>query len=130
LFPLELYVVDAAGVSCYRPQRHDLVRTLPVDVRQQLREAALDQDALRAPCIFVIAAALQRTVREYGPRAERYVTLEAGHAAQNLLLQAVALGLGAVPIGAFDDEQVQRAIELPPDERPLLLVAIGYAARG
>ena len=33
--------------------------------------------------------------------------------AQNMLLQAVTLGLGGVPVGAFQDDQVQKALSLP-----------------
>jgi nitroreductase len=51
--------------------------------------------------------------------------MEVGHAAQNLLLQAVALGLGGAPVGAFDDEEVGRVLALPKDERPLYVVPVG-----
>jgi len=54
------------------------------------------------------------------------VHLEAGHAAQNLLLQATALGLGAVPVGAFSDEGVRRALGAPKDHRPLYIIPVGY----
>jgi nitroreductase len=54
-------------------------------------------------------------------------TYEAGHAAQNLLLQATALGLGAVAVGAFDDKHLGRL--LPSDVQPLYLVPVGYAGR-
>ena len=67
-----------------------------------------------------------RTEGKYGSRAERYVNLEAGHACQNLLLQAVALDLGAVPVGAFYDDQVQAALGLPADHQPLYLVPVGH----
>ncbi len=70
---------------------------------------------------------VERTEAKYGERAERYVHLEAGHAAQNLLLQAVALELGAVPIGAFDDDAVQDALGLPDDHRPLYLIPVGHS---
>jgi nitroreductase len=66
----------------------------------------------------------------YGGRAERYVVLEAGHAAQNLLLQAVALGLGAVPVGAFDDAAVSEVIGLPAAQSPLYLIPVGHPAGG
>jgi SagB-type dehydrogenase family enzyme len=79
-----------------------------------------------APAVFVIAAVYERTEGKYGSRAERYVILEAGHTCQNLLLQTVALDLGGVPVGAFDDDQVQAALELPPDHEPLYLVPVGH----
>jgi SagB-type dehydrogenase family enzyme len=76
--------------------------------------------------VFVIAAVYERTSVKYGDRAKRYVHLEAGHAAQNLLLQAVALGLGGVPIGAFHDDKVQAVLGLPKDQRPLYLIPVGH----
>ena len=82
-----------------------------------------------AAALFVFAAVYSRTMRKYGDRAERYVKFEAGHAAQNLLLQAVSLGLGAVPIGAFDDDQVQAILGLPSDHEPLYLVPVGHPAK-
>ena len=73
----------------------------------------------------VLAAVQERTAAKYGERAERYVRLEAGHAAQNLLLQAVALELGAVPRGAFYDDQVQAALSQPLGQGPLYLIPMG-----
>jgi len=52
--------------------------------------------------------------------------MEAGHAAQNLCLQAAALDLKAVVIGAFSDEAVRKAAALPPEEAPLYLVPVGH----
>lgn len=83
-----------------------------------------------APAVFVIAAEYARTEGRYGDRAERYVHLEAGHAAQNLLLEAVDLGLGAVPIGAFDDDAVQQVLGLRPDWIPLYLIPVGVPGEG
>jgi nitroreductase len=61
-------------------------------------------------------------------RAERYVTLEAGHVAQNVLLEATALGLSSVPVGAFDDDEVRGALGLFGDATPLYLVPVGFRA--
>ena len=127
LYPLEIYVALADGAYHYLPHSHAVQRLSERDSRQDLCEAGLRQDALRqAPAIFVIAAVYERTDAKYGERAERYVHLEAGHAAQNLLLQAVALELGAVPIGAFSDDTVQETLGLPADHRPLYLIPVGY----
>ena len=82
---------------------------------------------LNAPAVIVIVAIYTRTARKYGgERSPRYVHLEAGHAAQNILLQAVALDLGAVPIGAFYDEQVRQVLKLPSDQQPLYLIPVGH----
>jgi SagB-type dehydrogenase family enzyme len=126
LYPLERYAVVAGGVYRYDPANHAVIKTADGDRRERLYEAALRQEAVRqAPALFVLAAVYERTAAKYGQRAERYVHLETGHAAQNLLLQADALGLGAVPIGAFHDEQVQSAIGLPTEQQPLYLIPVG-----
>jgi SagB-type dehydrogenase family enzyme len=127
LYPLEVYVALPDGVYHYLPQGHVAESVSVRDARRELWEAGLQQEPLRqAPAVFVLVAVYERTEAKYGERAERYVELEAGHAAQNLLLQAVVLNLGAVPIGAFHDDQVQAALPLPPDHRPLYLIPVGH----
>jgi SagB-type dehydrogenase family enzyme len=127
LYPLELYAVVHAGAFHFDPGRHMLHRLAEGDLRRALCSAALEQEfILEAPLTVVIAGVYARTQGKYGAgRGERYVHLEAGHAAQNLLLQAVALGLGAVPIGAFHDARVQKVLGLPGDHMPLYLIAVG-----
>jgi SagB-type dehydrogenase family enzyme len=127
LYPLELYVATAEGVFHYFPQPHHLEVVRVQDARLPLYQAALRQESVRqAPAVFIVTAVYERTAAKYGAvRSPRYVHLEAGHAAQNLLLEAVALGLGAVPIGAFEDETVQATLGLPPDHEPLYLIPVG-----
>jgi SagB-type dehydrogenase family enzyme len=131
LYPLELYVANAAGLYRYDPQRHELQRRSERDLRPSLCRAAQEQESVReAPVVFVITAIYARTAQKYGQdRSPRYAHLEAGHAAQNLLLQAVALGLGAVPVGAFHDDLVQKVLALPVEEQPLYLIPTGHARR-
>jgi len=52
--------------------------------------------------------------------------MEVGHAAQNLLLETVSLGLGGVSVGAFDDEALQKALGLPVDQHPLYVIPVGH----
>ncbi len=130
LYPLEVYVATASGLYHYVPQGHKVIVVSQADLRLKLWEVSLKQDAIReAAAVFVIAAVYERTAKKYGGRAERYVKLEAGHACQNILLQAVALHLGAVPIGAFYDDQVQAVLSLPPDHEPLYLIPVGHPQR-
>lgn len=127
LYPLELYVVSPDGVFHYLPDEHALATVRSGDRRPELGAAAFDQPAVRdAPLVVIVTGVLARSEAKYGPRATRYVQLEAGHAAQNLLLQAVTLGLGAVPIGAFDDARVAEVLVLPAGESPLYLVPVGH----
>jgi SagB-type dehydrogenase family enzyme len=127
LYPLELYVVGRDGVSRYEPRRDALVRFGGGDRRDALARAALGQDAVRRAGVdLVLTGVVARTRAKYGARAERYVALEAGHAAQNVLLEVTALGLGAVPIGAFDDADVRRVLGAPAGETPLYVIAVGH----
>lgn len=127
LYPLKVYVADGAGLWRYVPDGHRLEVVVDADLRADLAHAAHDQTAVaEAPAVFAITAAPARTEIKYGDRALRYVYLEAGHAAQNLLLQATALGLGGVPIGAFDDGEVARILRLPEGIVPIYLIPVGH----
>lgn len=75
--------------------------------------------------MIVVAAAYGRTTRKYGQRGIRYVHMEAGHAAQNIHLQAVALNLGNVAVGAFDEDRVKKIVNLSGEEQPLYLLPVG-----
>jgi SagB-type dehydrogenase family enzyme len=127
LFPLEIYVATSSGLHHYEPGRHRLRRRSDRDPRKALYRAALHQEAVRdAPAVFVIAAVYERIARKYGEeRTPRYVHMEVGHAAQNLLLQAVGLGLGGVPIGAFHEDRIHQALRLPENHAPVYLVPVG-----
>jgi SagB-type dehydrogenase family enzyme len=128
LYPLEVWVATASGFFHYEPHKHRLTQQLERDLRPDIYRSALMQEAiLQAPAVFVIAAVYQRIAQKYGEqRAAPYVHMEVGHAAQNLLLEAVALGLGGVPIGAFNDREVEKVLSLPPDQKPLYLIPVGH----
>ena len=128
LYPLEIFVVLPVGVYHYEPAHHQVTRTISADLRPSLQNAALGQEAIgQAPAVFIIAAVYERTAIKYGQRAARYVHLEAGHACQNLLLQATALGLAGVPIGAFYDDKVANALKFEKNITPVYLVPIGHS---
>lgn len=132
LYPLEIHIVAGAveglptGIYHYAPASHALERTQAADARAALASAAMNQSWVRdAAAVLVCSAVYERTIGKYGQRAPRYVHMEAGHAAQNVLLQATALGLHSVIVGAFDDHAVQDALSLPADCAPLCLIPIG-----
>lgn len=132
LQPLVIYLVAGKvagltpGVYRYEPNEHALVLTQTGDLRGALAASALGQRSVQeAPAVVVIAADYQRTAHKYGNRAQRYVHMEAGHAAQNVYLQATARGLGTVLVGAFDDLNVREALGLPASHTPLGLMPLG-----
>lgn len=132
LYPLEVYLVAGhmqqlpKGICKYRPHGHELIMVGEGDKRSDLCAAALGQNCIEAGSIdIVLTAVYDRTARKYGNRAERYVHMEIGHAAQNVYLQAVALGLCAVVVGAFDDERVKKVLMMETDEYPLCIMSVG-----
>lgn len=132
LYPLQLYVVagnvDAlpTGVYRYMPKRHQLYKVQGGDQRRHLARAALSQSWIgQAAAVVVFTAVYARTTGKYGQRGERYVHIEVGHAAQNLFLQAEALTLSTVVVGAFDDAAVAMLLPLPEDIQPLVLMPVG-----
>ena len=136
-YPLEIFVVCGRdcieeiddGIYHYDIDSHSLTQHHKGDIRSELARAALDQEFInKAPVDIVICAIYERTARRYGGRAERYVHMEAGHAGQNIYLQATAIGLATVAIGAFHDEQVREVLRLDKQERPLYIMPVGRPA--
>ncbi len=132
LYPLEVSVVIGnvqgldPGIYVYKPGGHALAKIIDGDKRLDLSKAAHGQPAVRdASAVLVISAVYERTTAKYGERGMRYVHMEAGHAAQNVYLQAVPLNLGTVVMGAFDDEAVKKAAHLTVHEQPLYLMPVG-----
>ena len=136
-YPLEIFVVCGdkgiegidEGIYHYNIVNHSLTHHHKGDVRLELAQAALDEESIYgAPVDIVICAIYERTLARYGPRGERYVHMEVGHAGQNIYLQAAALGLGTFAIGAFYDEQVRQVLRLDKQYRPLYIMPVGKPA--
>jgi len=127
-YPLELYVIiKGKGIFHYDSDRNLLKLTKEGEFGKDLAFASLDQMFIyEAPINIVICADFNRTCNHYGKRGERYVYMEAGHCGQNIHLEAVALGLDSVPIGAFYDEQVKKVLDLPKKLDPLYIITVGY----
>jgi len=131
-YPLEVYLVVRKAESLtpgsyrYLPEKHKLVRISEGQLSSQLAEAALFQMFIaEAPVNLVFSAVFERTTRGYGDRGIQYVYMEAGHAAQNVYLQAESLGLGTVVVGAFEDEEIKKILALPEQEIPLYIMPVG-----
>jgi SagB-type dehydrogenase family enzyme len=134
LYPLELLVAVKSngvkdlptGLYQYQPQGHRLLPLSDQDLSKKIAAAAFNQDwVAAAPVIVVITGDYSRTAKKYGERAPRYVHIEAGHAAENILLEAQSLGLAAGIVGAFNDAELSRLLNLPPSLSPLLILPVG-----
>ena len=128
LYPLETYVATREGVYQYVPREHALVVRGTNDVRGALARAAYGQSFVgRAPVVVIFTAVYERETVKYGARGVMYTHMEVGHAAQNLMLRAVELGLGTVAVGAFEERGVREAVGLGREETPVYLIPVGYA---
>ncbi len=129
-YPLEFYLVagEVAGLEQgtyhYVSSTHTINLVRAEDIRRRLSRASLGQTVIeKAPASIVIAADYERTCGRYGQRGTRYVHMEAGHAGQNISLEAVALNLGTVMVGAFDDKSVKEILVI--EEEPLYIIPTG-----
>jgi len=115
--PLEVYLAVREvsglekGVYHYNYDKHSLEMVSSEDV------------SYNAPITIIIAADYDRTTGRYGDRGIRYVHIEVGHVAQNIQLQAISLGLGSYPIGAFNDARLKEQLGI--DEHPLYVIPVG-----
>ena len=133
-YPLEVFVLVGeqtveslkAGIYHYEVDSHSLSLHLKGDLRQELAEAALGQGFVAScPVDVVVCALFPRTAYRYGRRGERYVHVEVGHVGQNVSLQAMALGLATVMVGAFDDEDVRKVLKADEQFKPLYIIPVG-----
>lgn len=135
LYPLEVYAAVKSngviglnpGIYKYNPLSHEIVKVREGDFSYDLFKASLSQEWVRyAQVNIIITAIYDRTTWRYGDRGrERYVHMEVGHVGENIYLQCVALGLGTVAVGAFNDDQVWSVLGKPENETPLYVMPIG-----
>jgi SagB-type dehydrogenase family enzyme len=132
IHPMQAYLAAgnvsgvAAGIYRYNGKKHEIALLNAGDPREKLCEAALEQACvLNAPACIILTVTKDRTVRRYKGFAEGYINMEAGHAAENVHLQAVALGLVSVPVGAFDASILTRILWLLPSEEALYILPVG-----
>lgn len=117
-----------AGIYHYEADSHSLRLHKANDLTPDLAREALDQEfIIEAPVDIVICALYHRTAYRYGRRGERYVHIEVGHVGENIHLQAVALGLATVEIGAFHDEEVRKILGVDEQIKPLYIMPLGKA---
>ena len=124
--PMRLYVVLPDGLYLYEPNGNDLVKYINGDLRPGLFGAAFRQRMMQSsPCIFIISGFVNKIEVKFRGRGEKFLYLEAGRLAQNIDLQALTLGLGSVPVGAFDSKTVARICKFVDDLEPVYLVCTG-----
>jgi len=117
IYPMQIHAVMPDGLYLYDPAAHTLIKKLSTDIRPMLFVASFST--------IIISGSARKIEAKYRGKGERFITLEAGHIAQNLHLQAVAEGLGSVPIGSFDSKSVARICNFTEEYEPLYLICLG-----
>lgn len=130
IYPMQIHAVLPDGLYLYDPAAHCLVKKLSTDIRPMLYTASFRQQVIqKAPCTFIISGSTRKIEAKYRGKGRQFITLEAGHIAQNILLQTVAEGLGSVPLGIFDSKAVARICNFTEDYEPLYLIPVGTPAK-
>lgn len=134
IYPFRLYVVVSRvkglekGIYKYIPQTHEIKLVEKGGFNKLLSEAALGQYSIKSAAVnLVFTANYFKTGARYGKRGKiRYVHMDIGHAGENVYLQAVAMGLGTVSVGAFNDSKVEKILGLKDSKyTPIYIMPIG-----
>ncbi len=100
------------------------------ELKEKLAEAALNQDFISEAPLVVVGCCDLEKISWYGERGKNLYTIcDVAASIENLMLLATAEGLGSCWVGAFDEEKVIKILNLPKNERPIVLVPVGLPAQ-
>ncbi len=126
IYPYKIYINLSDGIYKYESDRHEILKVVDGDKSRGLYYAALHQDCVwDAKATIILAVNYEKIKARYGDRGIKYAHFEAGHIAQNICLQAEALNLGSVCIGAYDEEKVAKIINLDENLKAIYMICIG-----
>lgn len=129
LYPIELYFALREGLFVYRPAQHSLEGITRDDLREPLAAAtSMGQTVGSAGCSIIVAGNVRKLTR-FRAQAKQYMLLEAGHVAQNIMLQAVCMDMGSVTIGGFDKRRITKVCKLPKTLEPLYVICVGFGVQ-
>jgi nitroreductase len=96
-------------------------------IKKKLAKAALNQNFIaKAPLVIVGCCDLEK-ISWYGERGKNLYTIcDVSAAIENLMLVATSEGLGTCWVGAFDEKEVSKILNLPKNERPIAIVPVGF----
>ncbi|MFH1957438.1 MAG: protein-L-isoaspartate(D-aspartate) O-methyltransferase [bacterium] len=130
-YPFEIYLFAGnvkgipPGLYRYEWEEHRLKILQDGDLRKALAAACLGQDFINDAPATIVFTGIEKKLRSgYGERGIRYSVMDIGHAGQNIYLQAGALGLGTVAVGAFNEEDLKKLIGVK-GEIPLYVFPFG-----
>ena len=119
LYPIDIYCITLnidnmlPGLYFYNPLQHQLELIQKGILLEPLMDAlpGVENDTLKQSCACIILGGIMPRVKfKYGERGYRFALLEAGHICQNLLLAAHAEEVGALPVGGFLDDELNKLL--------------------
>ena len=111
-------------------QARELIVVTTPDLKKKVCNAAFSQRFIeKAPIVLIVCANEERSAQRYGERGKQlFCVQDATASIQNILLAAHSLGLGACWVGAFDEQNVQKTLNLPNNVKPIAIISLGYPA--
>ncbi len=131
-YPIEIYLSALritglfSGLYQYLPNGHKLKKITSANRMAKLAEAAFGQIWVKnASAVIIICGDFKKTTGKYQDKGRDFVTMEAGHAAQNISLQAAALNLGILCVGGFNEEEVKKTLNIEKNKKVFYLMPVG-----
>ena len=125
-------LIDAArwAPSAGNIQPWEFIIVRNPEIKRNLAKAALNQSFIEeAPVVIVVCADEIRSSQGYGVRGKTlYCIQDTAAATQNIHLAAYSLGLGTCWVGAFNEEEARKILEIPEGVRPVAIIPVGYPA--
>jgi len=134
LYPIDIYVIASNveslpnGLYHFQVSDSSLEQVMAGEYEEQVHIASNEQSAVgSSPVTFILTARFERSTVKYSDRGYRYTYMEAGSICQNIYLQATALGLGTVAVGAFNDDALNELLGIEGTrEAALMIMPVGY----
>jgi nitroreductase len=99
------------------------------EIKEKLVKAALEQDFIAQAPLVIVGCSDDKISIRYGERGKNlYSICDVATSIQNLMLLAVEKGLGTCWVGAFDEKEVSKNLNLPENLRPIAIIPVGYPA--
>lgn len=98
-------------------------------IKEKLASAALNQSFIAKAPLTIVACTDSQIRLHYKERGVNlYAIQDVAASIMGMMLVAHETGLGSVWIGAFDEIEVSKILNLPGDLRPIAIVPVGYSS--
>jgi len=124
MYPLDVYAVTAKGIYRYLPADHSLKAVKTGDHRSEITGQAWAQKV----AVQLVIVGIPRRMKGGGEKTAEWIDYEAGAAAQNVLLEATAMGLGSGTIGIFDSAKISGLLDVARNSEVIIVLPVGKTA--